>query len=85
MPQSRAALRLSQEDSVTLPQKPHYACVEAMEKRYESFESLQNCLDCHYLAMSVPINVSDFAVTLAWQYYENAHRDGVHHAEVLVT
>lgn len=77
----RLLFTLAKKHAVTLPDLPHYASVEALDKRYESFESLQDFLDCYYVAMSVLIDMSDFE-TLAWEYYENAHRDGVHHAEV---
>lgn len=74
---------LAKKNSIALPDpalRPEYTSVKTLEQRYEKFESLQDFLDCHYLAMSVLMDAADFEM-LAWTYYENAHADGVHHAE----
>lgn len=60
---------------------PAYTSPEALAKRYQHFECLEDFLTCHYLSMSVLITAEDFE-RLAWEYFTHAHADGVRHAEV---
>ncbi|KAG9497540.1 hypothetical protein J7337_010401 [Fusarium musae] len=74
--------KLATKNGVTLPKDdPSYASPEALEKRYEHFDNLEDFLQCHYRAMAVLVTQDDFE-TLGWEYFTAAHRDGVRHAEV---
>jgi adenosine deaminase len=73
---------LASQNSITLPQDdPAYASPETLLERYTRFTSLDDFLHYYYIGMSVLINASDFEA-LAWDYFQHASADGVHHAEV---
>ena len=74
--------KLAAKNNIELPKdKAYYASVDALEKRYEHFDNLQDFLDCYYLALSAVITQEDFEA-LGWEYFTTAHADGVKHAEV---
>ncbi|PVI05625.1 adenosine deaminase [Periconia macrospinosa] len=76
--------RLAAKNNIRLPsadENPAYASPEALAKRYEHFDNLEDFLQCYYRAMRALVTEEDFEV-LGWEYFTNAHRDGVQHAEV---
>ena len=76
--------RLAAANNVPLPDleiDPAFACVEALEARYERFTSLNDFLHYYFIGMSALITASDFE-SLAYEYFTRAHNDGVHHAEI---
>ncbi|RHZ71272.1 adenine deaminase [Aspergillus turcosus] len=76
--------QLAEKNNVQLPDPtshPAYASVEALGARYREFTSLDDFLDFYFHGMSVLHHESDFA-DLAWAYFQKAHADNVHHAEV---
>lgn len=75
---------LAARNNISLPDpssNPAYESVEALISRYLHFTSLDDFLSFYYEGMSVLRHESDFT-DLAWSYFQRAHRDGVHHAEV---
>lgn len=76
--------RLAAKNNISLPsveEDPSYESPETLAKRYEHFDNLEDFLQCHYRAMKVLVSRDDFEA-LGWEYFTNAHKDGVHHAEV---
>lgn len=76
--------KLAAKNDIALPspeQDPAYESPETLAKRYQHFNNLEDFLQCHYRAMRVLVTQEDFE-TLDWEYFTNAHKDGVHHAEV---
>lgn len=76
--------QLAEKNNIQLPNPathPAYASVEALRARYAEFTSLNDFLDFYFHGMSVLHHQSDFE-ELAWAYFQKAHADGVHHAEV---
>lgn len=75
---------LAEKNNVKLPSpqdNPAYESVQTLEERYKHFSSLDDFLAFYFQGMDVLLNESDFA-DLAWAYFQKAHADGVHHAEV---
>lgn len=78
----RVLFSLAQRNNITLPKDdPAFGSPEALLARYQSFTSLDDFLHYYYLGMSVLITAADFE-SLAFDYFQHAHRDGVQHAEV---
>lgn len=76
--------QLAERNGIALPDpaiNPAYASIEALATRYEHFSSLDDFLNFYFEGMAVLRNEQDFA-DLAWSYFQRAHADGVHHAEV---
>ncbi|KAH8434122.1 adenosine deaminase [Aspergillus melleus] len=73
--------QLAAKNGVQLPQDPAYESVATLTQRYGHFTSLDDFLGFYFTGMSVLQHESDFA-DLAWAYFQKAHADGVHHAEV---
>lgn len=76
--------QLAGRNGISLPDpatNPAYASVAALAARYEHFTSLDDFLAFYFEGMAVLRNEQDFA-DLAWSYFQIAHADGVHHAEV---
>lgn len=75
---------LAERNAIALPDpatNPAYASVAALAARYEHFTSLDDFLAFYFEGMAALKNEQDFA-DLAWSYFQKAHADGVHHAEV---
>ncbi|EED23536.1 adenosine deaminase [Talaromyces stipitatus ATCC 10500] len=75
---------LAARNGVCLPnteQRPEFTSPETLYERYEHFTSLDDFLSYYFIGMSVLQQQSDFEA-LAWEYFQMAHADGVHHAEV---
>lgn len=72
---------LAARNGITLPTDPVYTSVETLKKRYEHFSNLDDFLHFYFEGMAVLRKEEDFA-DLAWAYFQKAHADGVHHAEV---
>ncbi|KAB8219961.1 adenine deaminase [Aspergillus novoparasiticus] len=72
---------LAKRNNVSLPNEPAYESIETLSHRYGHFTSLDDFLRFYFIGMSVLHHESDFA-DLAWAYFQKAHADGVHHAEV---
>lgn len=80
----RLIFELAKRNNISLPDpkdNPAYASPEALNERYNHFTNLDNFLGFYFIGMSVLHNTSDFE-DLAWEYFQHAHADGVHHAEV---
>lgn len=80
----RLIFELAKRNNIRLPDpkdNPAYASPEALDERYNHFTSLDDFLAFYFTGMSVLRNTSDFE-DLAWEYFQHAHADGVHHAEV---
>ncbi|KAJ5084092.1 Adenosine/adenine deaminase [Penicillium alfredii] len=76
--------QLADRNGIALPDpaaNPEYASVEALTARYDRFTSLDDFLHFYFEGMAVLRKQNDFA-DLAWSYFQQAHADGVHHAEV---
>lgn len=76
--------QLSQRNNKPLPDpatNPAYESVEALTSRYHHFTSLDDFLSFYFEGMGVLLHESDFE-DLAWNYFQKAAKDGVHHAEV---
>lgn len=76
--------QLSQRNNAPLPDpaaNPAYESVEALTSRYHHFTSLDDFLNFYFEGMSVLLHEGDFE-DLAWNYFQKASKDGVHHAEV---
>ncbi|KAJ5485614.1 Adenine deaminase [Penicillium diatomitis] len=75
---------LAERNGIQLPsvaENPAYASVAALETRYEHFTSLDDFLAFYFEGMAVLRTEQDFT-DLASSYFQKAHADGVHHAEV---
>lgn len=73
---------LAAANNITLPaDDPAFKNTASLSARYENFTSLDDFLHYYYIALSVLLTPSDFE-TLAYEYFLNAHGDGVHHAEI---
>ncbi|KAJ5676203.1 Adenine deaminase [Penicillium macrosclerotiorum] len=75
---------LAERNNIALPNpadNPAYASIAALTARYEHFTSLDDFLAFYFEGMAVLRTEDDFA-DLAWSYFQKAHADGVHHAEV---
>ena len=75
---------LADKNGVDLPDpetNPAYESIESLTRRYGHFTSLDDFLSFYFQGMSVLLHESDFT-DLAWSYFQRAHADGVHHAEV---
>ncbi|KAE8383422.1 adenine deaminase [Aspergillus bertholletiae] len=72
---------LARRNNVSLPNEPAYESIETLSHRYGHFTSLDDFLRFYFIGMTVLLRESDFA-DLAWAYFQKAHADGVHHAEV---
>ena len=74
--------KLASQNNISLPKDDAaFASPESLLDRYREFTSLDDFLGYYYIGMSVLINESDFE-DLAWDYFQHASSDGVHHAEV---
>lgn len=76
--------QLAENNATALPSpdvNPAYESVEALTSRYQHFTSLDDFLAFYFEGMSVLQQESDFS-DLAWNYFQRAQKDGVHHAEV---
>lgn len=76
--------QLAERNGIALPDPsahPAYASVEALTARYDQFTSLDDFLHFYFEGMVVLRKEHDFA-DLAWSYFQQAHADGVQHAEV---
>ncbi|KAL2872553.1 adenosine deaminase [Aspergillus lucknowensis] len=75
---------LASKNNVRLPnpaENPAYASIDTLTHRYGHFTSLDDFLSFYFTGMAVLQHKSDFE-ELAWSYFQQAHKDGVHHAEV---
>lgn len=73
---------LAKQNNITLPQDDAaFASTDALLDRYKRFTSLDDFLQYYYIGMSVLIEAADFEA-LAWEYFQKAANNGVHHAEV---
>lgn len=75
---------IASRNGVTLPKKetdPAWASPETLYDRYKNFTSLDDFLSFYFIGMSVLREQSDYE-DLAWEYFQHAHADGVHHTEV---
>lgn len=73
---------LAKQNNITLPQDDAaFASTDALLDRYKRFTSLDDFLQYYYIGMSVLIESADFEA-LAWEYFQKASNNGVHHAEV---
>jgi adenosine deaminase len=73
---------LAEQNNITLPKDdPAFASTDALLDRYTRFTSLDDFLQYYYIGMSVLIGAADFEA-LAWEYFQKASNNGVHHAEV---
>jgi adenosine deaminase len=78
----KLVFKLAAKNNIRLPlHDPSYKSPEELERRYEHFKDLEDFLQYHYRAMAVLVTRDDFEM-LGWEYFTNAHRDGVRHAEV---
>ncbi|CAK4030056.1 adenosine deaminase [Lecanosticta acicola] len=74
--------QLASKNNITLPpDDPAFSSPETLLARYDQFTSLDDFLHYYYIGMSVLIDASDFE-SLAYDYFQHAHADGVVHAEV---
>lgn len=76
--------QLATRNNISLPDpgtNPAYESVETLTARYHHFTSLDDFLSFYFEGMSVLVHESDFS-DLAWNYFQRAKKDGVHHAEV---
>ncbi|KAF2785626.1 adenosine deaminase [Melanomma pulvis-pyrius CBS 109.77] len=74
--------KLAAQNNITLPKDDEsFQTAESLIARYERFTSLDDFLQYYYIGMSVLIHSSDFEA-LAWDYFQHASSDGLHHAEV---
>lgn len=73
---------LAATNNIVLPtEDPSFASPTSLESRYERFTSLDDFLHYYFIGMSVLLTSSDFE-SLAYEYFNRAHNDGVHHAEI---
>ncbi len=76
--------RLAQKHHISLPSPtvdPAFFSASTLLERYERFSSLDDFLQYYFVGMSVLLEAGDFEA-LAWEYFLQAHADGVRHAEV---
>lgn len=73
---------LAEKNNITLPEDdPAFSSTDALLNRYKRFTSLDDFLQYYYIGMSVLVESADFEA-LAWEYFQKASSNGVHHAEV---
>ncbi|KAL3480706.1 hypothetical protein BJX99DRAFT_6730 [Aspergillus californicus] len=75
---------LASKNNISLPSpatNPAYESIETLTARYGHFTSLDDFLSFYFIGMTVLKHASDFE-DLAWAYFQRAHDEGVHHAEV---
>ncbi|KAL2834193.1 hypothetical protein BDW59DRAFT_137478 [Aspergillus cavernicola] len=75
---------LATKNNIQLPsptKNPAYASIATLTARYGHFTSLDDFLSFYFIGMTVLKHASDFE-ELAYAYFQRAHEDGVHHAEV---
>ncbi|ORY13392.1 hypothetical protein BCR34DRAFT_599928 [Clohesyomyces aquaticus] len=73
---------LAKRNRITLPTDDEaFGSPDKLHTRYGRFTSLNDFLHYYYIGMSVLIHSHDFE-SLAWDYFQHAAVDGVHHAEV---
>jgi len=73
---------LAKQNNITLPKDDaSFSSTDALLDRYKRFTSLDDFLQYYYIGMSVLIKSADFEA-LAWEYFQKASDNGVHHAEV---
>ncbi|KAH7128284.1 hypothetical protein B0J11DRAFT_266422 [Dendryphion nanum] len=78
----RVLFQLAEKNNITLPQDDEaFHSPDTLLARYKRFTSLDDFLHYYYIGMSVLITPSDFAA-LAWDYFQHASADGVHHCEL---
>ncbi|OCK81634.1 adenosine deaminase [Lepidopterella palustris CBS 459.81] len=74
--------QLASRNQITLPQDDDaFSSHESLLARYAQFSSLDDFLHYYFIGMSVLVLEEDFEA-LAWDYFQHASADGVHHAEV---
>jgi len=73
---------LAANNHISLPEDdPAFTSRETLLARYKRFTSLDEFLHYYYIGMSVLIHAADFEA-VAWDYFQHAAADGVHHAEL---
>ena len=72
-------LSLASKNQIALPEI--YSSLAALKNRYENFSDLQDFLDFYYQGIAVLQDESDYE-ELAYDYFRQAHSDGIHHAEI---
>jgi len=72
-------LRLARKNKIALPEI--YSSLTALKDRYEKFSDLQDFLNFYYQGIAVLQDESDYE-ELAFEYFRQAHADGIHHAEI---
>ncbi|KAF2469732.1 adenosine deaminase [Lindgomyces ingoldianus] len=73
---------LAKRNNISLPTEDSaFNSPDSLQSRYGRFTSLDDFLHYYYFGMSVLIHAHDFEA-LAWDYFQHASADGVHHAEV---
>lgn len=75
---------LASRNNISLPDASTdaaFASPSTLLARYRKFTSLDDFLNYYFIGMSVLITSDDFEA-LAWAYFQRAHSDNVHHAEV---
>lgn len=78
----RVLFQLAEKNQIQLPQDDDaFKSPESLLARYQKFTSLDDFLHYYYIGMSVLITPSDFTA-LAWDYFQHASSDGVHHCEL---
>ncbi|KAL5121850.1 adenine deaminase [Pleosporales sp. CAS-2024a] len=78
------AFRLAAKNLISLPSPSTdgaYTSVETLTERYKHFSDLNDFLGYYYRALDAVITRDDFEM-LGWEYFSQAARDGVQHAEV---
>jgi adenosine deaminase len=81
---SNLLFRLAAKNNISLPSPtsdPAFTSPATLNKRYETFSSLDDFLHYYFIGMSVLLSSADFE-TLAYEYFTRAHADGVCHAEI---
>lgn len=76
--------RLAKANNISLPSTDtdaSFASASALNDRYTRFTDLNDFLHYYFIGMSCLINVADFE-SLAYEYFQKAHADGVHHSEI---
>jgi len=72
-------LQLAEKNKIPLPEI--YSSLPALKERYENFSDLQDFLNFYYQGIDVLQDESDYQ-HLAFEYFRQAYRDGIHHAEI---
>ncbi|KAF2196558.1 adenosine deaminase [Delitschia confertaspora ATCC 74209] len=74
--------QLAKKNRISLPKDDKaFISPHSLLARYARFSSLDDFLGYYYIGMSVLVHEADFEA-LAWDYFQHASTDGVHHAEV---